>query len=104
MTAEEFVLEFKELKNSLEHLYFSEKSSVSRIPEMIQSGMNQQQINLVQAILSDALTDSMYTILLGLAGEGAIGTQQVSYQLADESGKSLNGDIESVAWEQFHGE
>jgi len=57
-------------------------------------------------IVGDILTDTFYTLLLGLDGEASIGGVQSSYKIHDKNGNEISsaGDIEAEAWEQFHGE
>ena len=52
----------------------------------------------------EALTDALYTILLGLEGSVSIGQYQIMYKLFDEALNELTGNIESIAWEKFHDE
>lgn len=103
MTPEEFVKEFSQLKSYIESNYFSDSSDISRVKELTDAGLNDQQVEVVKELLSDALTDSLYTVLLGLDGCASIGSQQISYNLKDEDGNQISGDIESLAWEEFHG-
>jgi hypothetical protein len=101
MTPEEFVQEFRELKEYIENGYFSQGSEISRIERLVEAGFSQNQIQLVNAIVSEALTDALYTVLLGLDGCASIGHNQVLYNLQDEEGNQITGEIESYAWEQF---
>ena len=101
MTPEEFVKEFKELKEYIQKGYFSKDSEFSRIDRLVKAGFNKEQIELTEAIVSEALTDSLYTVLLGLDGCASIGQNQILYKLQDEEGNPISGEIESYAWEQF---
>ena len=101
MTPEEFVQEFRELKEYIQNGYFSHGTKISRIERLVEAGLNPKQIELVKAIVSEALTDSLYTVLLGLDGCASIGHNQVLYNLQDEEGNQITGEIESYAWEQF---
>ncbi|WP_415894371.1 hypothetical protein ACMXYN_08415 [Neptuniibacter sp. PT8_73] len=103
MTPDEFVNEFKELRDSIQKEYFSSNCEISRLKKLEDSGLNSEQIALVKSIVGDALTDSLYTVLLGLEGCASISKYQETYKLFNESGEELTGEIESVAWEQFHG-
>ncbi|WP_436899246.1 hypothetical protein [Acinetobacter gyllenbergii] len=104
ITTEEFVQEFKDLKDDLIRRYFTIDSDISRMSVLAESGMSNEQINLTQNIVSEALTDALYTILLGLEGSASIGQYQIMYKLFDEAANELTGNIESIAWEKFHGE
>jgi hypothetical protein len=101
MTPEEFVQEFRELKEYIQNGYFSRDSEISRVERLVEAGLNPKQIALVKAIVSEALTDTLYTVLLGLDGCASIGHNQVLYKLQDEEGNQITGEIESHAWEQF---
>lgn len=104
ITSEEFVQEFKDLRDELIQSYFTLDSDISRIALLEKSGMNSEQINLTKKIVSEALTDALYTILLGIDGCASIGRHQIMYRLFDEESNELTGNIESIAWEKFHSE
>jgi hypothetical protein len=101
MTPEEFVQEFRELKEYIESGYFSQESDISRVERLVDAGLNTNQIELVKNVVSESLTDALYTVLLGLDGCASIGHNQVLYNLKDEEGNQITGEIESHAWEQF---
>ncbi|MGN5763533.1 hypothetical protein ACNQO6_04190 [Acinetobacter calcoaceticus] len=104
MTSEEFVEGFKLLRDDLIQSYFTVDSEISRISLLEKSGMNHEQIHLTKKIVSEALTDALYTVLLGLDGSATIGQYQMMYKLFDEQSNELTGDLESIAWEKFHGQ
>lgn len=103
MTPEFFVQEFWELKEYIEKAYFSESSDISRVGRLQAAGFSPRQIEMTKSLVSEALTDALYTVLLGLEGSAAISCHQEMYKLLDESGRELTGKIESLAWERFHG-
>ncbi len=84
ITSEEFVEEFKLLKDDLIQGYFTVDSEISRISLLEKSGMNHEQIHLTKKIVSEVLTDALYTVLLGLDGSASIGCHQIMYKLLDE--------------------
>lgn len=104
ITTEEYVQEFKDLKDNLIRGYFTIDSDISRIHVLAESGMSNEQINLTKNIVSEVLTDALYTILLGLEGSASIAQYQIMYKLFDEASNELTGNIESIAWEKFHSE
>lgn len=104
ISPEEFVQEFKDLKESLVNGYFSIESDISRIKRLEDAGFSKEQIELTKSIVYEALTDSLYTVLLGLEGSASISQHQIMYKLFDEDSNELTGEIESIAWEKFHGE
>jgi len=104
MTSEEFVQEFVHLKKFLEGGYFDPSSDISRVSVLKDAKLTEAQIDVVKTFVSAALTDALYTVLLGLDGAASIGTNQVLYRLCDEGQNLLSGNIESYAWEYFHGD
>ncbi|WP_369678599.1 hypothetical protein [Chryseobacterium sp. ERMR1:04] len=71
----------------------------------------QQKLNLdklqtekLKEIVSHLLTDSFYTILLGLDGSASIGDNQESFKIYDEEDNLISegGDLEGLAYEYFH--
>jgi hypothetical protein len=103
VTPEVFVKEFEELKEYIGEGYFSEGSEISRLSRLQTAGFSTSQIALTKELVSEALTDALYTVLLGLEGSASISRHQEMYKLLDESGQELTGKIESLAWERFHG-
>jgi len=57
----------------------------------------------LKKLIDTLLTDTFYTILLGLDGEASIGKKQTSYRIYDEKGHELttSGKIEEYAYEYF---
>lgn len=104
ITPEAFVQEFKDLKEHLLAGYFSPGSGISRIAPLQQAGLTEAQIAVAREVVSGALTDALYTVLLGLEGSASIHQHQILYKLFDEQSNELTGHIESIAWEKFHGE
>jgi hypothetical protein len=105
MNAEEFVANWKREKETLLQTFLDEKGEslvASKIDAMRLTDI--QKIEL-KAVLESVLTDTMYTLLLGLDGSASIGAKQHSYKILDEDGNLISGceDIESEAWKQFHG-
>ncbi|WP_346839368.1 hypothetical protein [Microbulbifer sp. SAOS-129_SWC] len=104
MTNEEFINEFKILKHQLIESYFSSDTDISRIKGLKDAGLSEEQIVLVRNLAGEILTDALYTILLGLDGCASIGEKQTEFKIEDEDGNILaGGDLESLAWETFHG-
>ncbi len=104
ISPEVFVQEFIGLKESLVSNYFTSDSDISRISKLKNAGLSEEQINLTKLIVDEALTDALYTVLLGLEGSASICQHQIMYKLFDEASNELTGDIESIAWGKFHGE
>ncbi len=104
ITPEGFVQDFKDLKDNLVSNYFSDDSKISRINKLQNAGLSEEQIEITKQIVDEALTDALYTVLLGLDGCASIGQHQINYKLFDEESNELSGELESIAWEKFHGE
>jgi hypothetical protein len=104
ITPEEFVQEFVDLKDHLVSNYFSSDSDISRVAKLENAGLSEDQIDLTKGIVDEALTDALYTVLLGLEGSASISQRQIMYKLFDEESNELTGEIESIAWEKFHGQ
>ncbi|MFJ1365261.1 hypothetical protein ACILDU_02295 [Capnocytophaga canimorsus] len=103
MNAEEFVaLCFQEKESTLQE-YFNtgSQTKVSKIINaLIKSGM---QKNDLYALVDLILSETYYTLLLGLDGEASLGNKQVGYKIFDEKGNLLNerGEIEVAAFKHF---
>ncbi|MGB3587366.1 MAG: hypothetical protein WBA23_12540 [Tunicatimonas sp.] len=102
MTSEEFVIGFYKEREHLMNLYFHSESE-TEVGQMIQSlQLDEERVKVLKQIMNGAIRDVMYTILLGLDGEAAIGDRQEPYRLMDEDNNELTGgEIESCAWEYF---
>jgi len=101
MLSEKFVKNFHDEKQSLLKNYFSKsESSVSQKIDTL--NLSQTQSEIIKDILDDVVTDTMYTILLGLTGSASIGTSQETYKIFDEEGHEIDNDeIEEYAWSYF---
>ena len=105
MTSLEFALLWRAER---EHLLaaFLDPDSQSSVTEIVSGlGLSPEQARGVREMLGQALTDTMYTLLLGLDGAASIGGRQESYRLFTEGGDQLSGAgrLEEAAWKVFHG-
>ncbi len=104
MTAEEFVKAFYLEKESLFNSAFdaNNKSTISSLIKEL--NLDIENNKKLEQIISTLLTDTFYTILLGLDGAASIGDTQHLYQISDEDGNEISGGgIESHAYDYFHG-
>lgn len=102
MSTEEFVKAFYSEKQDFLKEYLS-KNSETEVGQLIKSlNLTYQQNEIMEKILNSSFTDIFYTILLGLDGCASIGGTQELYDLKDEDGNQLSGEIESYAYEYFH--
>lgn len=101
MNTEEFVKAFYTEKQDFLKGYLSENPETG-VGQLIKSlNLTDQQTEIMKRVLDTSLTDIFYTILLGLDGCASIGGIQEMYDLKDENGNQLSGDIESHAYEYF---
>ena len=104
MNAKEFVKQFYLEKMRLLETAFDSSSEWHTAAQIKALNLDKEQTEKVRNIVSGLLTDTFYTILLGLDGSAAIGDQQTAYTIMDEDGNELSGgDIEVHAYEYFHG-
>ena len=102
MNTEEFVRAFYKEKQDFLTEYLSENSE-SEVGQLIKTlNLTDQQTETMKKIMDGTLTDIFYTILLGLDGCASIGGIQEMYDLKDEGGNQLSGEIEGYAYEYFH--
>jgi hypothetical protein len=102
MTTEEFVKAFYTEKQNFLKEYLSENSE-TEVGDLIKSlHLTDQQNEIMKKVLDSSFTDIFYSILLGLDGCASIGGIQERYDLKDENGNQLSGEIEGYAYEYFH--
>ena len=104
MTNDEFVRQFKMLKDELSSDYSREDSGNSVMALIKELQLDNRQKLLMNKIIGAVLADTIYTILLGLDGCASIGDIQQPYKIYTKDGKPIDGaeDIESCAWKYFH--
>jgi len=106
MNAKDFVTSWKKENEELLKMYMSNSTESSVVNEISSLNLTPEQKLIFENIIDGVLTDTFYSLLLGLDGEANIGGIQMQYSLLDENGipVSKNGEIELEAWNQFHGE
>jgi hypothetical protein len=106
--AMEFAKSWWEHKAWLQDLYFSEKYQTDNglcrklIAEL---DLPDDKKTVLETLLDIALTDALYTALLGLDGSMAFGnSMQQIYKITNESGETISdcGDLEAAAYYYFH--
>jgi hypothetical protein len=105
MTAVEFVANWRREKDEMLRLYLSDHGETAVSQKIMEMGLNEQQAILLRDVLDVALTDTFYTLLLGLDGAASIGGNQQSYRVLDESDALVccgDGRLEAEAYLQFH--
>jgi hypothetical protein len=101
VTPREFVEEFYLLKQSYVASMAQPASQASALLQKMKLSGEQQAF--LAELLDTALTDVLYTVLLGLDGAAQIGVKQVSYTVLDEYGNRIcsDGEVEALAYEMF---
>lgn len=103
MTGEQFVKLCYEEKEAILTGYFNPNSQTAvskKISALIGQGISKDDL---YDLLHLVLKENYYTLLLGLDGEAALGSEQISYKLYDEDGTLLNecGELEAAAYRYF---
>lgn len=103
MTGNEFAKHcFDEKQSALEEYFNSNSESMAaeKIRNLIKQGTEK---NELYELIDLVLTESYYTLLLGIDGEASLGGIQQTFKLYDEEGTLLNecGEIEEGAAEYF---
>lgn len=98
MSTKKFVKNFYREKENLLQSYLN--SNESTVTQKIQSlNLSTEQLNVIESVIDDVLTDTFYTILLGLSGCSTLGGSQEEYKIFDEGNNEINADeIEEYAW------
>lgn len=106
MSPEEFVKNFYLEKQNILRSSFDDQSENVTSIKIKELELNQIQVEKLKEIVSNLLTDTFYTILLGLDGSANIGTTQESFKIYDEENNLISegGDLEGYAYDYFHGE
>jgi len=102
MSAKQFVANWNTERKSLLQQFVGGNTLASK--QIAAMELSPLQIEQLQQVLDTVLTDTMYTLLLGLDGAASIGGTQQAYQIRDEAGNlvSDSGELEAEAFSQFH--
>lgn len=104
MTSADFVASWRNEKDDLVQTFMGDHTETLASQKIKALGLSDQQAVILRELLEVVLTDTMYTLLLGLDGAASIGGSQHSYKVFDESGTMICGDglVEIEAYSQFH--
>jgi len=91
MTPAEFVKNWRIEKEELLVLFMGTGSETLVSQKIASMALNKQQIIALRDVLDLALTDTLYTLLLGLDGAASIGGVQHRYQVFNEDGDLICG-------------
>ena len=102
MSAKQFVANWNSEKKSLLQQFFGGNTLASK--QIAAMELSPVQTAQLQQVLDTVLTDTMYTLLLGLDGAASIGVHQQAYQIRDEAGNLVSncGELEAEAFNQLH--
>lgn len=103
MTPAEFVTQWRMEKDGLIDLFMATSSETLVCQKISSMGLSEQQTVALRDVLNLVLTDTFYTLLLGLDGASSIGGVQHSYRVLDEDGVLICGDgrVETEAYAQL---
>ncbi len=105
MTTEEFVKNFYQEKENILNSCFDRKSEYRNLVsvKIEQLNLDFEQTEKFKEVISDVLTDTFYSILLGLDGSASRGNSQQSFKIYDEENNLISeeGDLEGFAYEYF---
>jgi len=103
MKAEDFVGFWKKEKDNILKIY-SDKTQSTCVSSTLESlNLDSEEETKILEMIDGVLTDTFYSLLLGLDGSASIGGHQETFKVYDESGELVSecGEIEAEAWEQF---
>lgn len=103
MTAEEFVKNCYKEKENMQKIYFDKEKETyvgDQIKNIVSKGISYEE---VKELIDSVMNETIYTMLLGLDGETALGDVQMQYKLFDENDNLIEG-IESSAYDIFMSE
>ncbi|MDH0094088.1 hypothetical protein N7373_21800 [Achromobacter mucicolens] len=103
MDAKEFVGNWNALRGELLETFMAADGGSAVAAKVRGLGLSPEQLEGVRGVLDLALRDTMCSLLLGLDGAASIGDSQEQFTIAGEDGVVIE-DIESEAWECFHGD
>jgi hypothetical protein len=102
MTTEEFVQGFYREKQALLAFYLQRLAPLAEGAESQGIQLRDGQQLPVQELLDNVLTNTFYSLLLGLEGSASIGGTQTRYEVRDPMGSLLtDGDLGGYAWQYF---
>lgn len=103
MSPAEFVMHWRIEKEGLLELFMATGGETLVSQKISSMHLSEQQTSALRDVLNLVLTDTFYTLLLGLDGAASIGGVQHSYRVLDEEGHLICGDgvVEAEAFAQL---
>ncbi len=104
MNAKQFVACWHREKSALLEAFTNPDSESIVAAKLAALELSDEQSKALSEAIDLLLTDSFYTLLVGLDGGASIGGVQQPYQLRDENGDLVaeTGDLETEAFDQFY--
>ena len=104
MNAKQFVANWLLEKNTLLREFTDPDGDVEVARDIQSMNLPPEQLQVMNSVVDKILTDTFYTLLLGLDGSASIDDAQEAYRILDEDGNLVSdcGDLESEAYEHFH--
>ena len=101
MSPEQFVNGFRKLKDELVTGYIEAPNLYAGGAKVTEMGLVPGQTELLREVLNLALTDALYSVLLALDGCASLGGEQHLYEIRDQDGNRIDGELEGLAYEAF---
>ena len=103
MNADEFVKLWKAEKDSFLKTCIEANDETAVSAYIREMNLSEEQKISFNKVIDQLLTDTFYSLLLGLDGCASIGDVQKTYKIYDESGNLISdcGELEAEAYEQF---
>ena len=101
MDAKTLVANCKKQKDHYLHSLHDDRTQVGQQLQAL--GLTAHQKAQVLAVIDGALTDQLYSLLLGLDGAASIGDEQHDFALYNETGEAISGsgELEAQAYAQL---
>lgn len=101
MDAKTLVANCKKQKDHYLHCLLGDQTQVGQQLQAL--ALTAQQKAQVLAVIDGALTDQLYSLLLGLDGAASIGDEQHDFALYNEAGEAISGsgELEAQAYAQL---
>lgn len=105
MNANQFVENWRKEKDILVATFTNPDSGTAAAQILTGLDLTKEQEAGVARFVNEVLTDTFYTLLLGLDGAARIGGAQEQFFILTNSGEPVAspGELEAAAWDHFHG-
>jgi len=101
MSPEKFVTGFRELKDELVRGYLEAPNLYAGGAKVAEMDLSAPQRRLLREVLDLALTDALYSVLMALDGCASLAGEQHLYEIRDQDGNRIDGELAGLAHEAF---